>query len=357
MPEAQRFLLYAEQNYAYAILRPLQTAIRARGGEARWFLAGDEINTGWLQPDEQRLTDIDAVRAWAPEAVLVPGNMVPGFIPGLKVAVFHGFNVAKATRSDDRGHFNIRGCFDLYCTQGPNTTAGFEERAARYGYFRVAETGWPALDPLFNPEADTHPDSTPLPTPDGRPTILLCSTFTRSLSCAPHLLEAVRQLRDTGRWQWLVQFHPKMDPAMIDAYKALTDDNLTYIETDNVLPLLRRADVMVCDTSSVMLMFLIQRKPVVTFRNQSQGSREHLLNIRDADQLANAVDTALAQPDTLMSAIDDYITQLHPYRDGLASQRVLTAVDRALERPPQRRKPINLVRNLKERKKLGYWKP
>ncbi|MBA3979371.1 MAG: CDP-glycerol--glycerophosphate glycerophosphotransferase [Alcanivorax sp.] len=357
MPEAQRFLLYAEQNYAYAILRPLQTAIRSRGGEARWFLAGDEIDASWLQPDEHRLTDIDAVRAWAPEAVLAPGNMVPGFIPGLKVAVFHGFNVAKATRSDDRGHFNIRGCFDLYCTQGPNTTRGFEERAARYGYFQVAETGWPALDPLFAPEADTHADRTLLPAPDGRPTVLLCSTFTRSLSCAPHLLDAVRVLRDTGQWQWLVQFHPKMDPAMVEAYKALADDNLAYIKTDNVLPLLRRADVMVCDTSSVMLMFLVQRKPVVTFRNQSQGSRDHLLNVTDPDHLASAIETALTHPEPLLSAINEYVSQLHPRNDGRASQRVLEAVDSAMNNPPPRRKPLNLIRNLKERKKLGYWKP
>ena len=357
MPQAQRFLLYAEQNYAYAILRPLQTAIRARGGEARWFLAGDEIDASWLHDDEKRLADIDAVRAWKPEAVLVPGNMVPGFIPGLKVAVFHGFNVAKATRSDDRGHFNIRGCFDLYCTQGPSTTRGFEERAARHGYFRVAETGWPALDPLFRPDTDPHAERALLPEKDERPTVLLCSTFTRSLSCAPHLLDTVRRLRDTGRWQWLVQFHPKMDPAIVEAYKSLADDNLSYIETDNVLPLLRRADVMVCDTSSVMLMFVVQRKPVVTFRNQSQGQHGYLLDITDPNLLANTIEEALTKPPALMHAIDICINNLHPYRDGDSSQRVLAAVDDALVQQGRDRKPINLIRNLKERKKLGYWKP
>ncbi|MBZ2190298.1 CDP-glycerol glycerophosphotransferase family protein [Alcanivorax sp. JB21] len=356
MPHAQRFLLYAEQNYAYAILRPLQAAIRARGGEARWFLAGTEIETSWLRADERRLTSIDAVRAWRPDAVLVPGNMVPSFIPGLKVAVFHGFNVSKVTRNENRGHFNIRSCFDLYCTQGPNTTHGFETLAEKHGYFSVTETGWPALDPLFRSDAAASQDM-PLPADDGRPTVLLCSTFTRSLSCAPHLLDTVRALRDTERWHWLVQFHPKMDPAIVNAYKALTDANLTYVETDNVLPLLRRADVMVCDTSSVMLMFIAQRKPVVTFRNQSQGARAHLLDITEPDQLAGAIETALASPPALMQAIDAYIDELHPYRDGNSSQRVLTAVDHALARNDLRPKPANLIRNLKERKKLGYWKP
>ncbi|MCH8544055.1 MAG: CDP-glycerol glycerophosphotransferase family protein [Alcanivorax sp.] len=357
MPQAQRFLLYAEQNYAYAILRPLQTAIRARGGQVRWFLAGDEIDASWLRDDEKQLADIDAIRAWKPEAVLVPGNMVPGFIPGLKVAVFHGFNVAKATRSDDRGHFNIRGCFDLYCTQGPSTTRGFEERAVRHGYFRVAETGWPALDPLFSPDTGPHAASTLLPEKDERPTVLLCSTFTRSLSCAPHLLDTVRRLRDTGRWQWLVQFHPKMDPTVVEAYKALADDNLSYIETDNVLPLLRHADVMVCDTSSVMLMFMVQRKPVVTFRNQSQGDQGHFLNITEPAALKGAIQAALTEPADLMARIDHYVDHLHPYRDGKASERVLAAVDQSLEPNHHvRRKPLNFLRNLKERRKLGYWR-
>ncbi|MGL4752054.1 MAG: hypothetical protein ACRCXB_06480, partial [Aeromonadaceae bacterium] len=134
---SRRYLLYAEQNYAYAMLRPLQQAIRARGDEAAWFLAGQQINPDYLKLDEVRLPSVRAVCDWQPDAVLVPGNTVPSFIPGLKVAIFHGFNVAKATRSDDRGHFNIRGCFDLYCTQGPNTTAGFVERAGKHGYFEV----------------------------------------------------------------------------------------------------------------------------------------------------------------------------------------------------------------------------
>ena len=357
-PTVSRVLLYAEQNYAYAILRPLQTAVRARGGEACWFLAGDEINPAWLRDDEIRLPTVDAVRAWQPEAVLAPGNMVPDFIPGLKVAVFHGFNVAKATRSDDRGHFNIRGCFDLYCTQGPNTTTGFEERAARHGYFRVAETGWPALDPLFRPEADPQASMPALPAPDGRPTVLLCSTFTRNLSCAPHLLDTVRQLRDTGRWQWLVQFHPKMDPAVVEAYKALQNEHLTYVETDNVLPLLRRADVMVCDTSSVMLMFIVQRKPVVTFRNQSQGRHDHLIDITDPGLLENSIAEALTRPDALMQKIDSYIAALHPYRDGRASERVLAAIDAhsAEGAANVQPRPRNILRNMKQRAKMKFWK-
>src|SRR5690625_47115 len=155
------------------MLRPLQKAILARGDAVQWFLAGPDINKSYLRADEKLLETVEATITWNPDIVISPGNMVPSFIPGYKVDTFHGFNVAKATRSDDRGHFNIRGCYDLYCTQGPATTLGFEERAKKHGFFRVRETGWPALDPLFKNEPINGTDSTT--------TILLFSYFYPSL--------------------------------------------------------------------------------------------------------------------------------------------------------------------------------
>src|SRR6185312_9564967 len=114
------YLLFATELYALPVLRPLGAAIRAAGGDAAWFAAS---------------------------------NWVPQFFPGAKVQVFHGFSVDK--RSPERGHFRIRGLFDLYCTQGPATTQPFEELARQHGHFAVAETGWPKLDPLFAPDDGT----------------------------------------------------------------------------------------------------------------------------------------------------------------------------------------------------------
>ena len=70
-----------------------------------------------------------------------------------------------------------------------------------------------------------------------------------------------------------------MPSEFVEQYKALQNDNLTFVETDNVLPLLQAADVMLCDTSSILLMFILQRKPVVTFCNQAPG--EHLIDVTD----------------------------------------------------------------------------
>ncbi len=256
-----RYLMYISQNYSYAILRPLQAVICAQGGEVCWFLEGNEVDPKFLRTDEHRLLTIDAIKAWKPDAVFAPANLVPNFIPGLKVAVFHGFAAGKLNHRGRLDHFEIRGCFDLYCTQGPNTTQPFEVLAAKHKYFSVKETGWPMLDPLFTPTVNNPY----IDLSDTRKTLLMCSTFSRKLSCAPHLLTLMESLAAKGNWRILVQFHPKMPSEIVNQYKGIISENLTFVETDNVIPLLQAADVMLCDTSSILEIFLLLRKPVVTF--------------------------------------------------------------------------------------------
>ncbi|GIU51038.1 CDP-glycerol--glycerophosphate glycerophosphotransferase [Shewanella sairae] len=348
----KRYLLYIAQNYAYAMLRPLQEAILARGDEACWFLEGDEVDPSFLKASERQLKTVSEVKAWMPDAVLVPGNVVPSFIPGVKVGVFHGFNAGKVNRRGRQDHFEIRDCFDLYCTQGPDTTLPFIELAKKNATFKVAETGWAMLDPMYKQGADNpyYIEG------DKRPTVLFCSTFSRNLSCADIVYDQIKAMSCKGNWRWLVQFHPKMSPEIIEKYKALQNENLTFIETDNVLPLLQSADVMLCDTSSVLLMFLLQGKPVVTFRNQNPSS--HLLNVEKLDEIEPAIEKALSRPAELIAQIESYCEQIHPYRDGLSSERVLAAVDSMIDNGTAdlKVKPANLIRHLKMRKKLGYWK-
>lgn len=343
----KRYLFFVAQNYSYAILRPLQKEILARGDQVKWFLFGDDIDGSYLHADEIRLSTIPEVIDYNPQANFVPGNFIPNFIPGLKVGIFHGFNVGKINRRGKSDHFNIRGCFDLYCTQGPNTTNCFKRLAKEHGYFSVVETGWPAMDPLFQTQSKNKKH---------RPTIIMCSTFSRNLTCAPHLYEEVKKLSQKTDWQWLVQFHPKMSQEIVDQYKALNNDNLKFIETDNVLPLLQQADVMLCDTSSVLLMFILQGKPVVTFNNKTK--EDHLIDFAEPAELESHLTNALTRPDDLIKKINQFNQELHPYRDGKSSARVLDAVVQLIDTPAKRpkSKPMNILRNFKARKKLHYWK-
>lgn len=344
--------MYISQNYSFAILRPLQEQIKSMGGEVRWFLFGKEINYDLLNPEEYRLKSLKEVIDWKPDVCFVPGNTIPSFIPGIKVDVFHGFNSGKVNRRGSEDHFNIRGFFDIYCTQGPNTTERFKKLENKHQHFKVEETGWPALDPLFhnNKKNEVNEEEK-----NELPKILICSTFSRELSLAPKLYKEIKRLSESKKWKILIQFHPKMPLDIVKKYKALENENLTFYETNNLIPLLKEADVMLCDTSSALLMFLLQRKPVVTYCNQDP--RPHLVNTTDKEKIEELIDYALKKPSELMKEIEIYCQQLHPYTDGLSSKRVLNVSNKFLiEGTKLKKKPLNIIRNLKIRRQFDYWR-
>ncbi len=340
MPPRKHYLLYGSERYALAILRPVQAAIRARGDEAAWFFDGPGAQD--LRADE-RLLSVKQVRAWRPLAVITPSNAVPHFFPGVKVETFHGFDAGKPR------HIYIRGFFDLYCTTGPRDTAQFQAIADRLGHFRVTETGWPKLDPFMRDIAG------PLPPVRQPPVILYHSTFSPAWSAADTLYEEVKRLSRDGRWRWIVTFHPKMNADTRERYEALQNEHLSFARNDNILELFPHVDMMCSDTSSALNEFLLTGKPVVTFKNRRPGPQ--LIDIDDPRQFEAAIERALARPPELMAAIRDYADAIHPYRDGRSNERVLEAVDAfiAAGARNRRRKPLNLWRKFKIRRRIGYW--
>ncbi len=336
----KHYLLYGSERYALAILRPVQTAIRDRGDEAAWFFDGPgaaDLVAG------ERLLSVAEVRAWQPIAVITPSNAVPHFFPGVKVETFHGFDAGKPR------HIYIRGFFDLYCTTGPRDTAQFQAIADQVGHFTVTETGWPKLDPFMRDIAG------PLPPVRQPPVILYHSTFSPAWSAADILYEEVRRLSRTGRWRWIVSFHPKMNADTRARYQALQNEYLTFAQNDNILELFPQVDMMCSDTSSALNEFLLTGKPVVTFKNRRPGPQ--LIDIDDPAQLESAIERALQRPPQLLQAIRTYADSVHPYRDGRSGERVLQAIDAFIASGARnrKRKPLNLWRKLKIRKRIGYW--
>ena len=346
----RRILLFGTELYALPILKPLGAAAAARGMEVRWFLHG--VEPRYLEPGEARLDTVAQVRAFRPDAVFAASNWVPDFFPGLKVQVFHGFNVEK--RDAQRGHFRVRGLFDLYCTQGPATTDPFRQLAARLRHFEVVETGWPKLDPLF---AAADPAAVALRAPaQGRPVILYGSTFTAALSSAEPLYETIAALVARGEWYWLLTLHPKSAPSLFERYRALAGPNALFVESDRLVPLMRAADLLVCDTSSLVSEFVVQRKPVVTFRNRVP--QPHMLDVASPSALEPAIRSGLAPTPEHRAALEAYAARIHPSRDGHASERALDAAASLLARGRAglARKPLNLWRRLQMRSWLGYWR-
>jgi hypothetical protein len=340
----RRYLFFATQNYTFSILRPLQKAIKSRGDEVVWFLTGEDINKDYLHSDEMCLHTIKQVKDYSPFAVFVTGNIVPDFFPGIKVTVFHGFDARKRANDD---HFFIRNYFDLYCTQGPDTTVKYQQLAEQHGNFRVAETGWTKLDPLFQSNTKSGHSKKPI--------ILYSSTFTKKLTSAPQLLETIKNISKNGPYQWRITFHPKMDKSIVDAYKAIQHEDLKFIETDDIIPLLLEADIMLCDTSSILQEFLILQKPVVTFNNRLPD--DCMINVTSPEDILPAINTALEKPADLMKKIRQYTDQLHPYHDGKSSDRVLDAVEWYSKEGCKglKHRSLNFMRKIKIRKAMKYY--
>ncbi len=331
-------LFYLEQDYSFAVLRPLQSAASKRGYQVRWLLVGNASGK-LLEPGEETVPDIASAIAYNPEVVFAPGDQMPGFIPGLKVQVFHGLN------EDKRGNiYPERGLFDLFCTEGPIRTAMLKPLEEKRGYFRVRETGWPKLDALLKTPRDKA-------TYD-RPQILYGSTFTPRLSGAEALFPEIKRLSQLSQWQWLVTLHPKMARETVARYRSLEGENLSYFDTGSVLDLLHRADVIVSDNSSILQEFLLLKKPVVTYRNRDPQAC--MINITEPGDLENGVRLALAPDDNLLKAIEAYGPSMTPFLDGRSSDRVLDAVEAMLQSGWKDTKPSNLWRNFRMRQRLKY---
>ncbi len=342
------FLFYISQDYSFAILRPLQKILLARGDKVSWFIEGDRVTKSFFNPKESLIDTVAEIFDYNPDVIVAPSNSIPSFLPGLKVAVFHGFDAGKLDNRGNNDHFKVRGCFDLYCTQGPSTTKIFKELQREHGHFNVIETGWSTFDKLFTQTLDTKENK--------QPTIFLGSTFSKRLTQAEYIFPQVKQLSETMDWKWIVSLHPKSDPKVIELYKTIENKNLHYVATDDLIPILQEADIMVGDTSSALTMFMIQNKPAVTVKNINV--KPHLLNIEDSSDLKSAIETALSYPAELMKEILEFNAQTHPYTDGNSSNRVIKAIDDVLANkyPLKKSKPLNLLVNLKFRKRLNYWR-
>lgn len=341
---SEHYLLFLNVAYSFSILRPIQAAIRRRNAKVAWYLHG--LDPSHLNSDELLLHSVNEVKRFNPKAVFVPGNWVPDFFPGVKVQVFHGFGIEK------KGHFVIRGHFDLYCTHGPLTTEPFKRLAQKHGYFHVIETGWPKVDHMFQMDLADNRIQRPS---TGKPVVLYAPTFSSSLCSAMFLYESIQKLSQQGDYHWLVKFHPLMDPQVVQKYRDLSNEHLDVVEDPDIIPCLQAADVLLTDTSSVVSEFLLLDKPVVTFRTKEPA--RHVIDFRNVDELASCLNRSLYQPETIMPEAREYIRRMHPYVDGNSSERVLDATETFIQqyRDTLKPKPLNLFRKLKIRRRMKYY--
>jgi hypothetical protein len=346
-----KFLIYFSYSYSIPIGRALEKEIQKNNYTVKWFC---DQNEGRDKLDSQHdlLENIDQAIDYQPDIVLTATNVVADFISGLKVQVFHGFNAQKRrSKKNNFSHFNIRGFFDLYCTHGPSTTAYFKELAEKHKTFSVVETGWPKMDPLFELKAEENTKG------HKRQTLLIASTFSKKLSLAHDdaMYQEISRLVKTYKYKFLLILHPKMDNEIVNKWKKLVGENLTFYDTTDIIPLFKKADKLIADTTSVIQEFILQRKPVIALRNNTKP--DYLININNPVELENKLDMNDSDIGSILQNIDQFIQQVHPYSDGKSSARIVQASIDLLhaDKSHLKRKPFNFIRKFKVRKQLKYF--
>lgn len=339
-----KFLIYISYSYALPIGTPLEVEILKRGYEINWFSDLEEGAQSIIDK-KNRLQTIHEVINYKPDIILTITDSVPDFINALKVQVFHGFPANKRKGTDQ---FKIRGLFDLYCTQGSSSTKVFQEISKKNKTFDVIETGWSKVDSLFpitnNPLLDI-------------PTILIASTFTKQYSLALNddIIKEIERISKLKKWHFMIVLHPKLPISVKEKIKSIQNDFLTYHDTTDLIPLFKKADLMFSDTTSAIIEFLLQKKPVVTFNNNMPGP--YLIDISKIDEIEDSIKKGLEKPKHLIEEIDKFAKFSHAFDDGKSSERVIDATIAFLYKDKSylKRKPLNLLRKYKIRKKLNYF--
>lgn len=351
-----RILLFCENRYAIDILNPLQEYVTDNNlpHEVMWYIHKPKISTFEYASKVRWTNSIQEAYDFSPEAVFVPGNIVPYYLPGVKIQVFHGYAAEK------KDHWIIRRYFDTYFTQGPYFTSHFKALSEEYGDFEVVETGWPKQDWIkrnlhtYDAERQRLLDST------GRKSIILYApTFSPNLTSLPleGMKERLGELAEHNDALVVMKFHPLTRKEWADEYRAWAEskDNVIFVnQGENITKYQLMSDVLISDTSSTVYEFLLLSRPVITVRTIAKDI--YWENTATPDGLEEAYRRAMNDPEAIARRqwiVDNY----DPYLDGHVCERMLNAAADYIRRhgvPSKRR--LNLWRKYTSVKTFGFVK-
>lgn len=351
-----RILLFCENRYAIDILNPLQEYVTDNNlpHEVMWYIHKPKISTFEYASKVRWTNSIQEAYDFSPEAVFVPGNIVPYYLPGVKIQVFHGYAAEK------KDHWIIRRYFDTYFTQGPYFTRHFKALSEEYGDFEVVETGWPKQDWIkrnlhtYDAERQRLLDST------GRKRIILYApTFSPKLTSLPleGMKERLGELAEHNDALVVMKFHPLTRKEWADEYRAWAEskDNVIFVnQGENITKYQLMSDVLISDTSSTVYEFLLLSRPVITVRTIAKDI--YWENTATPDGLEEAYRRAMNDPEAIARRqwiVDNY----DPYLDGHVCERMLNAAADCIRRhgvPSKRR--LNLWRKYTSVKTFGFVK-
>ena len=323
-----KIVLFCENRYAIDILEPLyQEAMKQGRHTVLWYIHTPKIKSYSLPEGAKETSVMQEVYDFGPEAIFVPGNIVPYYLPGVKVQVFHGYAAEK------KDHWIIRRYFDTYFTQGPYFTSHFEASALKYKDFEVRETGWTKQDWIFQHLHDYDEEKQRLLQEHGKSQMVIYApTFSPKLTSLPYMKGALEQLLAQRDVLLLMKFHPLAAKEWCDEYRAwaASQPDAIYIESsENVTRYQMMSDVMISDTSSAVYEFLLLNRPVITLNTIAKDI--YWENIQQASDLLPAFDRALTDPESISKrqwVVDNY----DPHLDGHCCERMIAQVENYISR-------------------------
>ncbi|MFI3285882.1 MAG: CDP-glycerol glycerophosphotransferase family protein [Rikenellaceae bacterium] len=348
-----RIVLFCENLYSLSILAPLDKEAQRQGGNTiLWYMHKPNIPLEEIPQEVNWTYSIQEVYDFSPEAIFVPGNIVPYYLPGVKIQIFHGYAAEK------KGHYVMRKYFDLYLTQGPLYTAGFNALAAKHGNFEVKETGWSKQD-LFVEHRTTF-DTFKLELLERyekRQIVLYAPTFSPKLTSLTSIKEKLVELiHKHDDLLLVIKLHPLTAEELVEEYKALAashSDRVIFVaQGDGLLRYELISDIMISDTSSVVYEFILLQKPVITLNSIAQTIYWH--NISMVDELIPTFEKISNSAEHLEERYQEAQALLDPYVDGLSSRRMIeAAADYIARNGVPRYRKVNLWRRYTSIKKFG----
>ena len=330
-----KYLFYLAKRYSISIVQPLVELLEQEGRDFAFYVSERVYHR---LPDDLKQKHVfralkDAID-YRPDYVIVPGNFVDHRIPGVKVQIFHGLGVEKAS------HYKIRHFFDVYLTSGPYVTQRYQQMRQRNPYFEVIETGWLKIDAILKAPAQGLRQRFGIPA--GKKVILYAPTFSSKMESSSRLIDVIPSIIAEDEF-WLLKFHALMPKELILPFLSLPPDQALIVQKDDITPALHVADLMISDTSSVVYEFFALGKPVITFN--AIGNQDKTLNISQPGQLRAAIDRTFQAPDEFAAQRDQAMQAVNPYLDGDIAERTLAALDSLDPRSfPRKGKPLNLFR-------------
>lgn len=323
-PDRVRVLLPASTPLSYAVAAPMLRALAAHpavrvavtarhGGEA---LAREclDVPFDWVP----RL--LAPLRRY--ELALCPGFYFESRRAAASVQVFHGVSPKNYAVSDAALRYGT------WFLIGPYHRRKFERAGLlKDGDPRALDVGMPKTDPLLAPHPDRRAALAELQLDAARPTLAYCPTRSGANgssidrdglaaldSLAPLPLNVIVKLHDRSQRRFRAKLERDLEGELLERERR---GALRVWRGHDVIPLLRLADVLLSDLSSVSNEFLLRDRPVIHLavpahetkieesrRRRFGGDDPHDLawlraageTIEQASALPAAVDRALADP-------------------------------------------------------------